>query len=69
MFKVLCFLYILSIGLAFDIDFIIIDTVHFMPGEFLTFLTALPQLKDGCIVVLHDIHLNMVGFEYIIKLL
>ena len=43
-----------------DIDFIIIDTVHFMPGEFLTFLTALPQLKDGCIVVFHDIHLNIV---------
>ncbi|AMK15421.1 class I SAM-dependent methyltransferase [Methanobrevibacter olleyae] len=42
-----------------DIDFIIIDTVHFMPGEFFSFLAALPQLKDGCIVVLHDIHLNM----------
>lgn len=42
-----------------DIDFIIIDTVHFMPGEFLTFLAALPQLKDNCIVVLHDIHLNI----------
>ena len=40
------------------IDFIIIDTVHVMPGEFLTFLAALPQLKDGCIVILHDIHLN-----------
>lgn len=43
-----------------DIDLIIIDTVHVMPGEFLTFLTALPQLKDGCIVILHDIHLNMI---------
>ena len=42
-----------------DIDFIIIDTIHFMPGEFLTFLAALPQLKDNCIVVLHDIHLNI----------
>ena len=41
------------------IDFIVIDTVHLMPGEFLTFISALPQLKDGCIVVLHDIHLNM----------
>lgn len=47
-----------------DIDFIIIDTVHSMPGEFLTFLATLPQLKDGCIVVLHDIHLNMVKFHY-----
>lgn len=42
-----------------DIDLIIIDTVHFMPGEFLTFIAALPQLKDGCIVILHDIHLNI----------
>lgn len=42
-----------------DIDLIIIDTVHVMPGEFLTYITALPQLKDGCIVIFHDIHLNM----------
>lgn len=47
-----------------DVDFIIIDTVHTMPGEILTFLAALPQLKDGCVVVLHDIHLNMVKFNY-----
>ena len=47
-----------------DIDLIIIDTVHSMPGEFFTFLAALPQLKDGCIVILHDIHLNMVKFNY-----
>lgn len=46
-----------------DIDFIIIDTTHVMPGEFLTFLAALPQLNDGCIVVLHDIHLNLVSFS------
>lgn len=46
-----------------DIDFIIIDTTHTMPGEFLTFISALPQLKDGCIVVLHDIHLNMRYFR------
>ena len=41
------------------IDFIVIDTVHVLPGEFLTYILALPQLKDGCVVVLHDIHLNM----------
>ena len=46
-----------------DIDFIIIDTVHTMPGEILTFIAALPQLKDGCVVVLHDIHLNMKKFS------
>lgn len=41
-----------------DIDCIIIDTTHIMPGEFLTFIAALPQLKNGCIVILHDIHFN-----------
>lgn len=45
------------------IDFIIIDTVHAMPGEFFSFISALPQLKEGCVVILHDIHLNMVGFS------
>ncbi|WP_407382077.1 class I SAM-dependent methyltransferase [Methanobrevibacter sp.] len=46
-----------------DIDCIIIDTTHVMPGECLTFLATLPQLKDGCIVILHDIHLNMVRYR------
>lgn len=46
-----------------DIDFIIIDTVHAMPGEFFSFIAALPHLKDGCVVILHDIHLNLVGFS------
>ena len=41
-----------------EIDCIIIDTTHIMPGECLTFLAALPQLKEGCIVILHDIHFN-----------
>lgn len=43
-----------------DIDCIIIDTTHIMPGECLTFLAALPQLKDGCIVILHDVHFNCI---------
>ena len=46
-----------------DIDCIVIDTNHVMPGEFLTFIAALPYLKDGCIVILHDIHLNMSYFS------
>lgn len=46
-----------------DIDCIIIDTTHVMPGEILTFLAVLPQLKDGCIVILHDIHLNLHRFS------
>lgn len=46
-----------------DIDCIIIDTTHVMPGECLTFLATLPQLKDGCVVILHDIHLNMLRYS------
>lgn len=41
-----------------DTDLLIIDTTHAMPGEFLDFITLLPVLKDGTIVVLHDISLN-----------
>ena len=43
-----------------DIDCIVIDTTHIMPGECLTFLAALPQLKEGCIVILHDVHFNCI---------
>lgn len=46
-----------------DIDAIIIDTTHILPGELLTFLAALPQLKNGCVVILHDIHLNMLSIH------
>lgn len=41
-----------------DCDFLIIDTTHFLPGEVLDFITLLPILRDGAVVVLHDIQLN-----------
>lgn len=41
-----------------EIDFLILDTVHSLPGELLDFLAAYPYLKNGAIVVLHDIFLN-----------
>lgn len=41
-----------------DIDFVILDTVHYTPGELLDFPVMLPYLKDGTIVVLHDVSLN-----------
>lgn len=37
------------------IDFLILDTAHMMPGEILDFLACLPYLKEGAVVVLHDI--------------
>lgn len=42
-----------------DIDFVILDTTHSLPGELLDFLICYPFLKDGCIVVLHDIINNL----------
>ena len=37
-----------------DIDFCILDTAHFMPGEILNFICILPYLKVGATVVVHD---------------
>lgn len=42
-----------------DIDFLILDTVHSMPGELLDFLAFYPYLKQSAIVVVHDIALNL----------
>lgn len=41
-----------------DIDFVVLDTMHSLPGELLDFLAVFPLLKQGCVVVLHDIILN-----------
>ena len=41
-----------------DVDFCIIDTVHFLPGELLDFLAVYPYLKNGATVVLHDTNLD-----------
>lgn len=42
-----------------DIDFVVLDTVHSLPGEILDFLCILPYLNDGAVVVLHDVSLNL----------
>ena len=41
-----------------NIDFLILDTVHSLPGELLDFLAFYPFLKQNAVVVLHDIALN-----------
>ena len=41
-----------------DIDFAVIDTAHYCPGEILDFLAVLPYLSSDCVVVLHDINLH-----------
>lgn len=44
-----------------DIDFLILDTVHSLPGEVLDFLICMPYLNDHAVVILHDIVLNHIG--------
>lgn len=41
-----------------DIDFVVLDTVHRLPGEFLDYLAVFPHLTPHACVVLHDINLN-----------
>ncbi len=41
-----------------EIDFVILDTLHALPGEVLDFLTVLPYLTDDAVIVLHDIFLH-----------
>lgn len=38
-----------------NIDFVILDTMHILPGELLDFLAVLPYLTADACVVLHDI--------------
>ena len=55
-----------------DIDFLILDTVHSLPGEILDFLACFPFLKQGATVILHDVLLNHLGdksYAYATKLL
>ena len=39
------------------VDFLILDTMHTLPGELLDFLICFPYLADDAMVVLHDISL------------
>lgn len=41
-----------------DIDFCLIDTVHFNPGEILDVLMVLPYLKKDATIVFHDTNLH-----------
>lgn len=44
-----------------NIDFVILDTVHSMPGEVLDFLAIYPYLNSNACVVLHDFSSNISG--------
>lgn len=43
------------------IDFVVLDTMHTLPGELLDFLCMLPYLRDGAVVCLHDVNLHHVA--------
>lgn len=43
-----------------NIDMVILDTVHKLPGEILDFLAILPYLSPNAVIILHDINLNYV---------
>jgi hypothetical protein len=45
-----------------QIDFVIIDTVHLLPGEILDFLCILPYLSEHATVILHDVNMNYAKF-------
>lgn len=42
------------------IDFVLIDTVHVLPGEVLDFLMILPYLNDNAVIIFHDTNLHTV---------
>ena len=44
-----------------DIDLAFIDTVHYTPGEMLDWLMILPFLKNGAVVILHDVFIHYTG--------
>lgn len=44
-----------------NVDVIILDTMHIMPGEMLDFLAAFPYLSEKAAVILHDLTLNQIS--------
>ncbi len=47
-----------------DIDFLVLDTVHSLPGEILSFLAILPYMSENSVLFLHDITLHI---QYFLK--
>lgn len=42
-----------------EIDFVILDTIHCLPGEILDFLCVFPFLKNNATIVIHDVILHL----------
>lgn len=52
-----------------NIDFCILDTAHFMPGEVLNFLCILPYLSDAATVVVDDQRLHLDESNEFVKII
>lgn len=48
-------------SIGFDIDLVILDTNHTLPGELLDFLIIYPFLSKDALVLLHDTGLNLIN--------
>jgi predicted O-methyltransferase YrrM len=46
-------------------DFLLLDTVHFSPGELINIIEVLPFLEDNAIIVLHDIMFHLPSNNYL----
>ena len=45
-------------------DFLLLDTAHLAPGEFINIIEVLPFLEDNAIIVLHDIMFHLPSNHY-----
>lgn len=54
-FKLGCILPQVIDEIGHNIDFVILDTAHSVPGEILDFICVLPYLTENATVVLHDV--------------
>lgn len=46
-----------------DIDFVILDTMHSLPGELLDFIVLYPFLGENAVVVFHDVGQSQLGIS------
>lgn len=44
------------------IDFVILDTMHALPGELLDFISLYPYLDKRAVIVFHDVGQSQLGF-------
>lgn len=47
-----------------DIDMVVIDTTHMLPGELLDFICIIPYINDGTLIVLHDVNCDRIRASF-----